>query len=136
MRGLVCVFFSLSNGVFASTQTLVPPELSHASGVYTKDFELTLSHPDPQVKLYYTLDGSTPEPDNLAGSTFKYKNKYVQPHEAAAGELHQKMYITLLYDKSIAVTDRRSEANLVGQISTTHDADPDYLLTAVVQDSW
>ncbi|HZJ94676.1 MAG TPA: chitobiase/beta-hexosaminidase C-terminal domain-containing protein [Thiopseudomonas sp.] len=127
------LFFS---GVALAVQTLAPPVFSHASGFYTKDFQLTLNHPDPKVTLYYTLDCSTPELGNLSGSSFQYKNEYVQSQDAAAGKLHQQTYITHLYDESIAITNRRFNADLVGQISTTHDAAPDYLLTAVVQDSW
>ncbi|HHX35108.1 MAG TPA: hypothetical protein GX719_07555 [Gammaproteobacteria bacterium] len=126
----------LSNAVFASAQTLEPPKFSHVSGFYAKEFRLTLSHPEKQITLYYTLDGSDPEPDNLSGSTFQYKNEYVQRTQATAGKLQQQKYITHLYEKSIAITERRSEPDLVGRISTTHDAAPDYLPTSTVKKSW
>lgn len=45
-------------------------------GFYNEAFDLVLSTNDPEAEIYYTLDGSEPDPDNLAGTTYKYKNSY------------------------------------------------------------
>ncbi len=34
---------------------------SHESGFYDSPFGLSISHPDPEVRIYYTLDGTNPQ---------------------------------------------------------------------------
>ena len=46
-------------------EILLPfPELSHPPGFYTDSFYLKVTHPDPEVLLFFTLDGSVPTPDS------------------------------------------------------------------------
>jgi hypothetical protein len=42
------------------SEKLSPPVFSHEAGFYTEEFDLQITHPDPQVTLHYTLDGSEP----------------------------------------------------------------------------
>jgi hypothetical protein len=42
------------------TQSFAPPEFSHSSGFYSGAFQLTLSTPQEDTSIYYTLDGSEP----------------------------------------------------------------------------
>jgi hypothetical protein len=49
--------------------SLDPPELSHQSGFYEEAFRLFMRHTDPSVSLRYTLDGSDPTLDSLAGDS-------------------------------------------------------------------
>ena len=56
--------------------TLAPPVFSHQGGFYEAAFQLNLSPPQPGVKLYYTLDGSAPDPENTGGSTFQVRQEY------------------------------------------------------------
>lgn len=44
--------------------TLSAPEFSHQDGSYQSNFTLLLSCQHPQARIYYTLDGSIPSPDN------------------------------------------------------------------------
>ncbi|MEX0945127.1 MAG: lamin tail domain-containing protein, partial [Balneolaceae bacterium] len=39
---------------------LEPPQFSHKAGFYTGDFMLEITHPEEDVTIYYTLDGSDP----------------------------------------------------------------------------
>lgn len=39
---------------------LEPVSFSHTSGFYTSDFMLEINHPNPDVMLFYTIDGSLP----------------------------------------------------------------------------
>lgn len=48
-------------------ETLAPPSFSHDSGFYDQPFDLVLTHPYPGVQIFYTLDGSIPDPDKLDG---------------------------------------------------------------------
>ncbi|SMP57305.1 CotH kinase family protein [Anoxynatronum buryatiense] len=56
--------------------TLPPPLFSHEGGFYETAFQLSLSPPQAGVKLYYTLDGSEPDPEKTAGSTFQVRQAY------------------------------------------------------------
>src|SRR5699024_12279331 len=65
---------------FNAHAELDAPRFSHHSGFYTQPFELTLAHPDDGVNIYYTLDGSEPDPNTLDGRTYRYKKRNQQPH--------------------------------------------------------
>lgn len=116
--------FSLAN---AESFNLQPPSFSHDSGFYPNEFDLTIAHPEPGIKIYYTLDGSDPDPDNLNGTTFHFKNEYAQPPATKRiGELIGKEYRTLLYSQPLHITDRTYEPDRISQISTTFDENPTY----------
>lgn len=58
------------NGPLASNIARAP-EFSHPRGLYEAPFELTLMGPDRQIgAVYYTLDGTAPEPSNEAARAF------------------------------------------------------------------
>jgi mono/diheme cytochrome c family protein len=40
---------------------LAPPQITPAPGQFSAPVQVSFSHPDPQVTLHYTLDGSTPD---------------------------------------------------------------------------
>ncbi|HHT35917.1 MAG: CotH kinase family protein [Candidatus Wallacebacter cryptica] len=48
----------------AFAEKLQPPKFSHVRGFYPESFYLELSSADPDVIIYYTLDGSVPTPDS------------------------------------------------------------------------
>lgn len=48
------------------TEKLNPPEFSHVRGFYREPFDLVLTSSDPDVTIYYTLDGSVPDQKALA----------------------------------------------------------------------
>jgi hypothetical protein len=58
------VFVSPTPGISNDSLSILPlptPTFSHASGIYSNPFSLTLSHVISGVKIYYTLDGSHPD---------------------------------------------------------------------------
>ncbi len=71
-------------------QNPAPPVFSHSAGFYFESFELHLTHPDPDVELYYTLDGSSPSENST------------------------------LYKGSITISDRSPEPNLFSSIPTNN----------------
>ncbi|CAH9017926.1 CotH kinase family protein [Candidatus Nitrosacidococcus sp. I8] len=99
---------------------------SQPSGFYKKDFTLTLSHPDNNVIIYYTLDGSEPDPNNLKGSTYRYKNNYEQPPNKPKDNFLYHRYKTYQYSQPILIKDRTNEPDRISQISTTTDKWPFY----------
>src|SRR5699024_1178192 len=84
------------------------------------------------VTIYYTLDGSEPDPENLEGSTYRYKNSYQQPPKEIGERVEIKNnflyneYKTYRYQQPIPITDRTYEPDRISQISTTFDEEPDY----------
>ncbi len=125
------LFISLIILLIFSVQTtwaeeLAAPEFSHESGFYPEEFDLKITHPDRGVKIYYTLDGSDPDPENLKGSTYQYKNEYAHPPNKPSGELLENTYQTHLYRKAIRIKDRTYEPDRLSQISTTFDEKPSY----------
>ena len=131
-----------SNRMVIAPAWIDPPTFSHDSGFYGKEFKLQLSHPDPEVSIYYTLDGSEPDPDNLEGSSYKYKNSYQQPPQEEGQPVVIKdnflynEYRTHPYKKAIPIRDRRWEPDRISQISTTFDEQPDYFPQPIEADHW
>jgi CotH kinase protein/Lamin Tail Domain/Secretion system C-terminal sorting domain/Chitobiase/beta-hexosaminidase C-terminal domain len=48
--------------VHSNAQQLVTPTVSLQSGIYTLDQTVSITHPEPGVTLFYTLNGSDPTP--------------------------------------------------------------------------
>lgn len=127
---LSLVLCCANNGVAQTTSSydlLEPPVFSIASGFYSEPFLLTLSHPDHEASIYYTLDGSQPDPNNLSGTTYHYKTQYAELPENAPGELLEQTYKTFSYNQPIAISNRTPETNLYGGISTTYNYTPYFM---------
>ena len=121
--------------------SLPAPTFSKPAGVYTQSFELGLSHEDPEATIYYTLDGSEPDPNNLNGQTFTYKNNYMPPHEIetenkVTGDFLTGQYITQHYEHPITIADRSSEEDRIARFSTTIEQNPDYFPEPEFSDHW
>jgi hypothetical protein len=68
---IILLFTIFQNNTLADTGTPLPsPEFSHKGGLYEYPFVLYLSTNVTAGNIYYTLDGSEPDPDNLNGSTY------------------------------------------------------------------
>jgi len=120
---------------------LEQPHFSHSSGFYAQPFELQLDHPD-DVTIYYTLDGSEPDPDNLNGRTYRYKNNYQQPPlvagqpiDIAPDFLHHE-YQTWRYEAPIFIDDRSADADRISAIATTDAQIPTYFPKPEPSDHW
>ncbi|HKL72265.1 MAG TPA: CotH kinase family protein [Marinilabiliaceae bacterium] len=87
-------------------------EFSHGEGFYTQGFDLTLSSIDPDVTIYYTLDGSEPSSSNLAGTSYTYKNNY------DSGSFLSRDTKTYIYDDPIRIIDRSTKPYELGTINT------------------
>lgn len=93
--------------------------LSHAPGFHDQPIAVRLSHPDPDATIYYTLDGSDPDPANTAGSSYRYKNLYSYRLNDPFGPLLENRYQTHRYHQPIQVADRSSEPDRYSRINTT-----------------
>lgn len=85
---------------------------SYNAGFYPTGFGLELTASDPDVQIYYTLDGSEPSKENLNGSSYLYKNNYPR------GSLLTNEVKSYLYQSPIEIKDRTSESYKLGKINT------------------
>ena len=125
-------FFTIPTPGAANTtqgysEILSEPQFSVASGIYSAPFSLSITYPDPEATIFYTLDGSEPNPENLGGTTYSYKNSYAEFPENTSGELFYNTFTTLTYDHPIEISDRSTLPNKIASISTTFHNDPYYI---------
>ncbi|HDS85216.1 MAG TPA: carbohydrate-binding protein [Phycisphaerales bacterium] len=100
-------------------EVLSEPTFSHQGGFYTEPFELAMSYDDPEVTIYYTLDGSEPDPANLNGNTYRYKNRYPQSTgDTSLGPFLYRQRRTYQYTSPLTITDRSPQAYQLATINT------------------
>lgn len=92
------------NTTVPSQTFLAPPKFSHEGGFYTNRFSLRISHSDPTVRIIYTLDGSVPDVDNLAGRTYTYKTGYQRRRRDPDGILVKREMISNVYTNELHIT--------------------------------
>lgn len=113
-------------------EILDPPAFSHQRGFYDLPFELSITHPDPEVTIVYTLDGSDPDIDNTGGNTFAYKNQYPKEPGDPFGPFLYHGYTSHNYDSPIYIYNKSAKADKLTHISSTIDAQPSYFPTTPV----
>ncbi|MBQ0147053.1 MAG: CotH kinase family protein [Flavobacteriaceae bacterium] len=113
-------------------QSLDLPEFSKESGFYDSQFELILSHKDPNATIIYTLDGSEPDINNLDGRTYQYKKRYPQFAGEQPYEFFENTVISNVFQSPILVRNRTADENKIANISTSFKTDP-YFPTAPVE---
>lgn len=116
----------LSNTSPAFQGLLEPPVFSHSSAFYSENLNLSISHPRPEATIIYTLDGSEPTMSNLSGTTYNYKNHYVNFSWENEGQFEQNTYISYTYEAPVLIEDRSQENNKLSVISTTFHENPPY----------
>ena len=103
------------------------PVFSRTSGFYTSDFDLEIEALHPDSEIYYTLDGSVPKEDRLAGKVYPYKNNYQQHPNSDPGEFLFDTLFTLKYEQPLFISDRTNDDNKTSQKSSTWFRNPHYL---------
>lgn len=98
-----------SNSNTGLADLLIPPTFSQNSGVFTAPFNLTLSHPNPNAIIIYTLDGSEPNINNLTGTNFQYKNVYPIEVNGSPGPFLTENYKSYQYVNPINIFDRSTQ---------------------------
>lgn len=120
---LLCLFQFLSGTITEiNAQSLPEPvQFSSPGGFYIEDFVLDLSHSDPDVRIYYSLDGSLPDPDNLEGTTYLHMDRYRSNDQ----KLIEKSYSSFLYDhqEPIFIRDRSVDENYFSRMQTAFETD-------------
>lgn len=118
MKKLLLPLLAFMSTLFLNAQT-VSPIMSANSGFYENDFTLTISHPDSDAVIIYTLDGSEPHLDNIGGVFYNYKNSYIETPGDQDGTLLQGSFQTLIYETPLLIEDRSNEPDNIAAISTT-----------------
>jgi hypothetical protein len=113
---------------------LPPPVFDIQGGVYTSPIDVSLSTNEPGAQIIYTTDGSLPDPQNVDGDIFRYKNNYQYlPTDTVGGFLYDTSY-TLFYNQSIHVVNRSNNPNTVGNKASNFAANPSaYMPTGPVR---
>lgn len=115
-----------SNTTQSFSEVLEQPLFSFPGGFYPTAFDLTITHPDPDVTIIYTIDGSDPDIENLSGSSYQYKNRYPQNPGQPPGPFLSNTFYSHIYNGSILITDRSSEPDKLTHISSTWHFTPTY----------
>ncbi len=108
------------------TEILAPPVFSMPGGFYSEGFDLLLTHPDPEVTVVYSLDGSEPDLGNLNGTVYQYKNSYRASPSNPEAPMLENSYQSHLYQAPLLIHDRSPEADKMSQMSSTYDYIPAY----------
>ncbi len=116
-----------NNTVTPFTTVLQAPVFSQTGGFINNDFFLSISAPDSGVTIYYTLDGSEPNPDNVNAHTYTYKNQFPQFPGNPVGPALTDSIQSFVYTDSISIQDRNSAANRTSAKSSTFELNPIYL---------
>ena len=122
-----------SNDTESYSEILSPPVFSHNGGFYTEEFELIITHSDPEVTICYTLDGSIPDIDNLGGTIYHYKNQYPENPGDLFGDTLSNSYQSHFFTHPIFIYDRSPEPDRLTQISSTQHANPHYFPSSPVR---
>ncbi|WP_461094410.1 CotH kinase family protein [Spirosoma gilvum] len=109
-----------------------PPVFSQVGGFYTSGFSLTITAPDATATIYYTLDGSEPDPTSPGPTTFQYKNNYPELVGQGFGGLLTGSYQSFTYSAPLTISDQSSTPNKVSLKSSTFNSSPYYAPTSPV----
>lgn len=113
-----------ANQTAAYLSILAPPVFASPGGRYADPLDLALSHPDPDVRIVYTLDGSTPDTNKIGGQVYRYKIRYPQEPGDPFGETLSGTARSFLYTNSIQIADRSAEACELAAINTAFTREP------------
>jgi hypothetical protein len=94
-------------------EILEPPVFSHSAGFYGSPFDLSLTASDPEIQMVYTLDGSEPDPENLDGTSFPYKNSF-------PGSFLSETYRSISYTGPISIQNRTSSPEYISAFATDY----------------
>ncbi len=112
-----------NNNATSYTGFLNPAVFSQPGGFYAAAFDLTLSNAEPGTQIYYTTDGSDPDPNNTNGTTYNYKNQYPEFPGQNPFPVLTDNYRSYVYNSPINIVDRTNQPNKYSAIPTTADDD-------------
>lgn len=131
--GEVWVYFSTSTpgatnaGGVVQIASISPPVFSSEAGFYNAQVSLQLQHSDPDVRIYYTLDGSEPVADE-AKKYFAYKSKYRETGPPSDADFQTESYQSIRYlnGSPISITNEPARSNRLAAKASSVTDTPDY----------
>lgn len=120
------------NSTTTYSGVLPDPVFSIPGGFYTTGQTLSISNTVAGSSITYTLDGSDPNPNNLGGTNYSYKNSYRELVGDSDGPLLPNSYRSFAYTSPIAIADRSSLPNDLAKMSSTDHHVPYYIPTVPV----
>ncbi|MCO5230819.1 MAG: CotH kinase family protein [Chitinophagales bacterium] len=93
-----------------------PPIFSQLGGEFDDGFLLSLTTNNPNAKIYYTTDGSTPSVENLGGFTYEYKQSYYREPGYIA-DSYYRPYRTNIFNAPINLNLYRNKLFWMGDIN-------------------
>jgi hypothetical protein len=111
---------------------LPPPSFSHEGGFYGHSVSLQLSTDIDGAEIYYTLDGSVPDPANLTGTDYNYKNIWIQRYGDTDGDMLTGSYTTRLYSSALSIVNRQNESDRLTQKASSYHNPPYYIPSSPV----
>ncbi|MCP9766823.1 hypothetical protein EGI22_02810 [Lacihabitans sp. LS3-19] len=94
------------------------------SGFYQTPFSVNIPYSVPHSTIYYTLDCSDPNPNNITPVTYSVKNRYPQDFGEPLYEFETKSYKSFLYTSALAVNSKINTPNYFSNFSTRNSRYP------------
>ncbi len=103
----------------SATPNASKPIFSQPGGFYVNEFSLVISSNEPDVTIYYTLDGSKPDPANTVTA-----GKYNIKQDYSGSELLEREKRTYQYSEPLSINRQALDSNSLSYIRTTHSQVP------------
>lgn len=117
-----------SNGIGkVALDKSTPPSFSHIGGWYGQIFNLSITSENPEAKIYFTIDGSTPSVDNIGGFVFEYKQSYPRIQGDEVGDSYFRPYRSYFYYEPIDMSMYRNKSFWLSDVNEAPTAVP-YIL--------
>ncbi|MCC5807782.1 MAG: CotH kinase family protein [Opitutales bacterium] len=123
-----------ANDTTAYLGILDPPVFSRAPGFYSSPFSLAIEAIDDSV-IYFTLDGSEPDPLDLNGAIYQYKNQYPREPNDEFGPLSERIVQSFIYEDVIPIDDLSASDDLISSINKRFTQSMSYPLGKVFRGS-
>jgi hypothetical protein len=116
---------------------LPAPSFSLASGFYTNTINVSLSHPDAQAVIYYSLDGTIPGPELLGGYIYSYKNQYPSQGMTSTWSAINDTLRAFVYNTPLLLSNPTPQPNFLSRRTTRaqHYYPAEYMPNTIIRKS-
>jgi hypothetical protein len=112
------------NSTTAWSGIMPAPQFSHPPGFYESGFELEIIPPMEGATIYYTLDGSVPDPAQTEPHLFAFKNQYPTHPGDSSGPLLSRSFQSQTYGGPVNIPANCSQEVPLYLINTTFNHGP------------
>jgi hypothetical protein len=114
---------------------LDPPIFSQTSGFYNANFNLSITANPSDAIIYYSIDGSIPEPNLVGGLVYNFKNQFPQTPSDPVGAILSDTIRAFVYSNPLPISNASTKANRLAAKTTSTDAafPPAYMPTTTIR---